>query len=202
MWLGVYTKGAAYLTCFVSPCFIAYSYWPLLGTYNWVEWFWTDAEWRSSADTSVPQILAPAVLAVPTFLSISCSQELLYLQCWKNPQNLTDSNSILYLDFLKANFYILYTLGTVCIADELSQVIKTFCDILHSAAGNPVLKWEVWEKKKQISNNCFRYALAFSLKIVGDISACLATLMLSQNQTAFSVVFLDCFTELCLTDFT
>lgn len=136
------------MPCFVSPHFIAYSCWPLLGTYNWVGWFWTDAVWRSSANTSTPRILTLAVLAVPTLLSISCSQELLCLQCWKNPQNLTDSNYILYLDFLEANFCISYSLGTVCIADEISQVIKTFCDILHSAAGNPVLKWEDWGKKK------------------------------------------------------
>lgn len=95
---------------------------------------------------------------------------------------------------LKVSFYISYRLGPVCIADGLSQVIKTFCDMLHSAADNPVLKWEVWvkkKKKKQLSNNCFGYTLVFSLKTVNDASACLATRLAGSKPAFFFFLWLS-----------
>lgn len=56
--------------------------------------------------------------------------------------------------------------------------------------------------KKLSSNNCYCYVLILSLKIVNDVSGCLATIHgQSKPASVFHSFLRLCFTELCLTDF-
>lgn len=147
MWLGVYTKGTVCLSCFVSPRFIISCYWPLLVTGYWVGWFWIDAVWRSSTDNYPTDDCSSCSCCVYFSWNIVFTVTMLKKPLKSHWSQFCTVSFCDGLDLLKVSFYISYRMGSVCIVDGLSQVIKTFCDMLHSAGDNPVLKWEFWVKK-------------------------------------------------------